>query len=202
MTRIVAGRIGGRRLEVPAAGTRPTSDRTREALFSAWTASLGSLEGANVLDLYAGSGAIGLEAWSRGAASVVLVESSPAAVTVLRANVAKLVDPTAAVTVLAAKAESAVRELAAEPFDIVFADPPYATGAGELADVLATLVERGLLADEASVVVERGARETWEWPAGIEALRDRRYGDSVLWYGRARRTATTHGTTNPTTEVG
>jgi 16S rRNA (guanine966-N2)-methyltransferase len=136
----------------------------------------------------------------------VLVESAPAAVAVLRANVANLVDQTAAVTILGAKAETAVRDLAAEPFDLVFADPPYATDADQLARVLATLVERGLLADDASVVVERGARETWAWPAGIEALRDRRYGDSVLWYGRARRSATTHatthGTTNPTTEVG
>jgi 16S rRNA (guanine966-N2)-methyltransferase len=186
VTRIVAGRIGGRRLEVPPAGTRPTSDRTREALFSAWTASLGSFDGLRVLDLYAGSGAIGLEAWSRGAASVVLVESASAAVLVLKANVAALVEPAAAVQVISTRAEVAVRELQGAPFDVVFADPPYAMDAAEVAGVLTTLVDRGLLAGDASVVVERGAREAWEWPAGIDAARDRRYGDSVLWYGRAR----------------
>jgi 16S rRNA (guanine966-N2)-methyltransferase len=197
VTRIVAGRIGGRRLEVPAAGTRPTSDRAREALFSAWTALLGSFDGLRVLDLYAGSGAIGLEAWSRGAASVVLVESAPATVAILKANVAALVDRAAAVQVVATRAELAVRDLESAPFDIVFADPPYAMDAAEVAGVLATLVDRGLFAEDASVVVERGAREAWQWPVGIEALRDRRYGEAVLWYGRARWSENT----NPTTEV-
>jgi 16S rRNA (guanine966-N2)-methyltransferase len=194
VTRIVAGRIGGRRLEVPSAGTRPTSDRTREALFSALTAALGDFDGLRVLDLYAGSGAVGLEAWSRGAGSVVLVESAPAAVSVLRANVAAVVEPTTSVLVVASKAENAAREISGAPFDLVFADPPYAMDAAEVAGVLATLVERGLLADGALVVVERGAREAWSWPGGIEPLRDRRYGDSVLWYGRARRSETTNTT--------
>jgi 16S rRNA (guanine966-N2)-methyltransferase len=95
------------------------------------------------------------------------------------------------VTVVAASAETAVKDLAGDAFDVVFADPPYAVDAGAVAAVLATLVERQLLADGASVVVERGAREPFEWPAGIEGVRDRRYGDSVLWYGRARRSETT-----------
>jgi 16S rRNA (guanine966-N2)-methyltransferase len=139
MTRIVAGELGGRRLAVPPAGTRPTSDRAREALFSSLESLLGGLAGVRVLDLYAGSGAVGLEAWSRGAAGVVLVGSAAAAVRVLRSNVAILRGardgghasdagghgPGAGlVEVIAAKAERAVVELPASAFDVVFADPP------------------------------------------------------------------------------
>lgn len=196
MTRIVAGRVGGRRLEVPADSTRPTTDRTREALFSALTAALGGFDGVRFLDLYAGSGAIGLEAWSRGAASAVLVESAPSVLAVLRRNVAALADD--AVVVVAARSEKAVSELEG-PFDVVFADPPYALESELLAETLRTLVDRGAIAASGLVVVERAARSAWNWPPGIEAVRDRRYGDAVLWYGRARRAL---DDPVPTTEVG
>jgi 16S rRNA (guanine966-N2)-methyltransferase len=202
MTRIVAGRVGGRRLEVPADSTRPTADRTREALFSALTAALGGFDGVRFLDLYAGSGAIGLEAWSRGAASAVLVESTPSVLAVLRRNVASLTSPADgaddAVVVVAARSEKAVSELEG-PFDVVFADPPYALESELLAATLQTLVDRGAIAATGLVVVERAARSAWNWPLGIEALRDRRYGDAVLWYGRARRAL---DDPVPTTEVG
>ena len=206
MTRIIAGRFGGRRIAVPPSGTRPTSDRTREGLFS----TLGSLlqcsggaygsggsgrpdgfEGIGVLDLYAGSGAVGIEAWSRGASRVVLVEAAPRAVEVLRANLASLrpvagtaTDADSAVAVIAAKVETAVREISAESaFDLVFADPPYALPASELATVIETVRDRGLLASGAIIAVERASRESWNWPEGIEALRERRYGDAQVWYG-------------------
>jgi 16S rRNA (guanine966-N2)-methyltransferase len=185
VTRIVAGQLGGRRLEVPTAGTRPTADSTREALFSALTSALGSFEGVRFLDLFAGSGAIGLEAWSRGAASVVMVESAAPVLAVLRRNVALLADDRA--VVVAGRAEAVVAHLAA-PFDVVFADPPYALGSAELAATLGTLLERSLIAAGGLVVVERGVRDAWSWPAGLEPVRDRRYGDAVLWYGRARQT--------------
>ncbi len=198
MTRIVAGRAGGRRLAVPTSGTRPTSDRTREALFSALNASLGGFDGLRVLDLYAGSGAVGLEAWSRGAATVVLVESAPVAITALRSNVATLTQgidaPTIGadheVSVIAGKAETVLRGLTGQLFDLVFADPPYAMDSSEVAATLSLLVERSLLAEDAMLVVERAARAPWSWPDGVQALRDRRYGDSVLWYGRAGRSDT------------
>lgn len=202
MTRIIAGRFGGRRLTVPPSGTRPTSDRTREGLFSTLGSLLqaadrsGGFEGLRVLDLYAGSGAVGLEAWSRGAAHVVLVEAAPRAVAVARANVAALkphsADGSTAV-VVAAKVASAVAQLSSSGFDVVFADPPYDLPVNELSVALSTLIERDLLAMGAIIAVERATREQWQWPHGIEALRERRYGDAQvwygIWYGRAARSA-------------
>jgi len=127
VTRIVAGTAGGRRLEVPPSGTRPTSDRVREALFSALEAAVG-LDGARVLDLYAGSGALGLEALSRGAASCLFVEQDRAALDALRANIAKL----------GARADVRAQSVLAlgpapAPLDLILMDPPYGTGAGSVA---------------------------------------------------------------------
>ena len=201
MTRIVAGRFGGRRLTVPAAGTRPTSDRAREGIFSTLDSILGGFEGVRFLDLYAGSGAVGVEAWSRGAARVVLVESAPRAVDVARANVAALsaaagpaegagrpdAGPAGEVAVVAATVESAARGLPASGFDVVFADPPYDLPSAALASVIETLLGRGVIVEGSIVVVERAARDPWAWPAGVTPLRDRRYGDAVVWYGRAAR---------------
>lgn len=191
MTRIVAGRFGGRRLAVPPSGTRPTSDMAREGVFSTLTSLLGDLDGVRFLDLYAGSGAMGLEALSRGAAAVVFVESGARALTALRSNVAAVLDADRepAVLVVAAKVETAVRDLAARTFDVVFADPPYELASQALAEVIAAVRERGLLADGAVVVVERASRDAWSWPDGIEQVRERRYGDATLWYGRAARPA-------------
>ncbi|GAA0632506.1 16S rRNA (guanine(966)-N(2))-methyltransferase RsmD [Sporichthya brevicatena] len=185
MTRIVGGTAGGRRLAVPPGrGTRPTSDRAREALFSALEARTGGLTGCRVLDLYAGSGAVGLEALSRGAAAAVLVESDPGALRVLRENVAALRLPGA--TVLGRSVAAVLAEPAPEPFDVVFADPPYVLPGPELAALLAGAIERGWVAEDAVVVVERATRDpAWEWPAGLAADRDRKYGEATLWYGRA-----------------
>jgi 16S rRNA (guanine966-N2)-methyltransferase len=187
MTRIVAGQAGGRRLAVPPAGTRPTSDRVREALFSSLESSTGSLTGKHVLDLYAGSGAVGLEAWSRGAARVVLVESAAVAVKVLRSNVTSLRDgahgsTTGKIEVVAKKAEKAAAEFTESVFDVVFADPPYDLPTAQVAGVLATLAQRSVPRAGATVVVERATREAWRWPAGYEALHDRKYGDATLHY--------------------
>jgi 16S rRNA (guanine966-N2)-methyltransferase len=178
MTRIVAGLAGGRRLQVPPGSrTRPTSDRAREGLFSALT-SLTDLTGTKVLDLYAGTGAVGLEALSRGAAEVLLVESDPRTATVLRANVRELGLPGAEVRV--EKVERLVASAAPVPYDIVFADPPYAV---DLAEVLVNLVTNGWIGD--LVVIERSSRDgDFRWPAGLQPLRGRRYGEAMLWYGR------------------
>jgi 16S rRNA (guanine966-N2)-methyltransferase len=186
VTRIVAGAARGRRLAVPPGdSTRPTSDRAREALFSALGSLIRAWAGRRFLDLYAGSGAVGLEALSRGAAEVVLVESDAKAARTITANVAAVGLPGAEVR--RTTAELAVRSLGVAggaPFDVVFADPPYDLGDDRLGEVL--LAVRPALADDAVVAVERSTRGgTWEWPAGYEALRSRRYGEATLWYGRA-----------------
>lgn len=184
MIRIVAGQAGGRRLVVPAGrGTRPTSDRAREALFSVLESMRGPLTGARVLDLYAGSGAVGLEALSRGAAAALLVESDRRALTALRANVATL--GPAGAEVAGAPVTAVLGRGAPAPFDVVFADPPYALGAAGLAAVLAAAVTGGWLGDGAVVAVERATRApAFTWPPPLVADRDRRYGEATLWFAR------------------
>ncbi len=186
MPRIVAGAARGRRLAAPPGrGTRPTADRAREALFSALEAQLGSLAGRRVADLYAGSGAVGLEALSRGASAVVLVESDPAAVRSLRANVDAVGLPGA--EVVAGRVERVVsRPTGSAAYDLLFADPPYELTDDDLRAVLTTAADNGWLAADALLVVERATRGgEWGWPAGVHALRARRYGEATLWYGRA-----------------
>jgi 16S rRNA (guanine966-N2)-methyltransferase len=183
--RIVAGLAKGRRLAAPARGTRPTSDRAREALFNSLAAEL-DLDGARVLDLYAGTGAVGLEALSRGAAEAVLVESGRSALQVLRRNVQTV--GLAGASVVGAAVEAFLTSPPAQPFDLVFADPPYDLAEDVLAGVLVALGAPGWLAEDAYLVVERAARSgPPPWPAAlITPARDRRYGDGVLWYGRRR----------------
>jgi 16S rRNA (guanine966-N2)-methyltransferase len=183
--RIVAGLAKGRRLAPPADGTRPTSDRAREALFS----SLGhliDLTGARVLDLFAGTGAVGLEALSRGAAEAVFVEADRRAIEVLRRNVRTVGLPGA--TVVGRPVAQVLTEPPDQPFNLIFADPPYGLDDATLTDVLVRLGESSWLAGEAVVVVERAARSgSPSWPAAwITPVREKRYGDGVLWYGRAR----------------
>jgi len=182
MTRLISGVAGGRRLKVPAAGVRPTGDRAREGLFNS-LGSLLDLDGARVLDLYAGSGALGLEALSRGAAEVLLVENGPRVLPVLRANLAAVGLPGA--RVVAGSVPTVVAGRALGAFDLVLADPPYAVAVEEVVEVLRALTANGWLAPDAVVVVERSSREEpWEWPTPLVGLRDRRYGEAVLRYGR------------------
>jgi 16S rRNA (guanine966-N2)-methyltransferase len=180
----VGGAAKGRRLVPPAAGTRPTSDRAREALFNSLAAEI-ELDGIRVLDLFAGTGAVGLEALSRGAGSAVFVESNRAALDVLRRNVTTVGLPGA--EIVGRSVAAFLGDPPAQPFDLAFADPPYAFGDDKLADVLTALTAPGWLAADAYVVIERSARSgPPPWPAGlITPMRDRRYGDGVLWYGRA-----------------
>ncbi|MFC9545598.1 16S rRNA (guanine(966)-N(2))-methyltransferase RsmD [Streptomyces sp. SID9913] len=190
MTRVIAGAAGGRRLAVPPGqGTRPTSDRAREGLFSTWQALLGGpLDGERVLDLYAGSGAVGLEALSRGAGHTLLVEADARAVRTVRANVRSLGLPGAEVR--PGKAEQIVRAApAGEPYDIAFLDPPYAVSDDDLREILLTLRSQGWLAEDALVTVERSTRGgEFGWPPGFEPIRARRYGEGTFWYGRAAST--------------
>lgn len=186
MTRIVAGRLGGRRLAVPPGrDTRPTSDRVREALFSALGSRL-ELAGCRFADLYAGSGAVGLEAYSRGADHVLLVESDAGAARVIRRNIADLAAG-AAVTLRTSAVEQLTSQAPGAPYDVVFADPPYAVPAGTVGTVLDNLVRYGWLAPGAVVVVERSSRTADPpWPAELVPDRPRRYGESTLWYAEHR----------------
>lgn len=176
--RVVGGRLGGRRLRaVPGRGTRPTGDRVREALFSV----LGPrVEGARVLDLFAGTGALAIEALSRGAASAVLVEQSAQATAVIRANLEAL-DLSGTATVRRTKAEVYLRTQRDGPFDLVFLDPPYALPVGLLAGILARLATASALTAGAVLALESSARaEPPPWPPGLRPERPRRYGDTAL----------------------
>jgi 16S rRNA (guanine966-N2)-methyltransferase len=182
--RIVAGAAKGRRLTVPAKGTRPTAERAREALFNSLR-SLQDVDGARVLDLFAGSGAVGLEALSRGAAAVTFVESDRVAGDVLRRNIDLVGLPGA--TLIRRPAAAVLDSEPDEPYDLVFADPPYALSDAELDGLLRRLVERHWLAGEAVVIVERSARGApLTWPDGVAPVMNRRYGEGQLWYGRPR----------------
>jgi 16S rRNA (guanine966-N2)-methyltransferase len=175
--RVIAGRLGGRRLRaVPGTVARPTSDRVRESLF----AILGArVEGARVLDLFAGSGALAIEALSRGADSAVLVEPVPAAVSVIKANLADL-DLTGQATVRRTRAETWLRSQRDGPFDLVLLDPPYAAGIGLVAGVLGRLA-RTALAPGAVVVLETASTaEPPPWPPALVPTVPRRYGGTTL----------------------
>jgi 16S rRNA (guanine966-N2)-methyltransferase len=190
VARVIAGEAGGRRLAVPdGRQTRPTSDRAREGLFATVASISGPLTGARVLDLYAGSGAVGLEALSRGAGHVLLVESGARAANVIRHNIEAIGLPGAAVLT-----DRVERVLARGPdqapgggqYDIVFADPPYALADAEVSRVLSLLTAQAWLAPGALVIVERATRsEPVGWPDGFEADRARRYGEATFWYGLA-----------------
>jgi 16S rRNA (guanine966-N2)-methyltransferase len=186
VARVIAGEAGGRRLAVPGGrDTRPTSDRAREGLFATIASMLGSLDGARVLDLYAGSGAVGLEALSRGAEHVLLVEHGARAARVIRENIEAIGLPGA---VLAA--DRVERVLARGPgggrYDVVFADPPYAMPGEDVAAMLGALAGQGWLAPGALVIVERATRSgPVSWPDGFVPDRARRYGEATFWYGLA-----------------
>jgi len=187
---VIAGEAGGRRLAVPdGRDTRPTSDRAREGLFATISSIVGPLAGARVLDLYAGSGAVGLEALSRGAEHVLLVEHGTRAARVIRQNIEAIGLPGAAV--IADRVERVLaRGPAAGRYDVVFADPPYALADAGVTRVLALLAEQGWLAPGALVVVERATRSgPVSWPDGFVLDRARRYGEATFWYGLMPETA-------------
>jgi len=176
MTRIIAGAWGGRRLATPSgSGTRPTSDRVREALFSSLESELGGFDGLRVLDLYAGSGALGLEAASRGATNVDLVESAKGAAAVIARNIADLGADGVRLH------RMPVERFVATPhdaYDLVLVDPPYAH---DLTVVLAALPL--MLVADGLVVVERSSRGEFDWPVGLVGVRDKSYGETRLYYG-------------------
>lgn len=188
MTRIIAGAAGSLTIDVPKSGTRPTSDRVREAVFSslsAWDA----LAGRRVLDLYAGSGALGLESASRGATEVTLVERHAPAAQVAKQNASRVSAAIAKGARGAAAPRITVEKAAVQAYlaaavghwDVVFCDPPYELDEAALAEDLRLLAPH--LAPEAVLLVERSGRSPEPaWPAGISCFREKRYGETVLWW--------------------
>ena len=196
MTRVIGGAARGKRLVVPDAGTRPTSDRAREAVFSSLESMRGGWHGATVLDLYAGSGACGLEALSRGAAQVDLVDDDRAAVAAITANRLAVLAQTQAQPQAQVSAQvsarvhvhrsSVARWVATPPqgvsYDVVFCDPPYLTPSDEVTDALNALAAAGALGAGSLVVVERSARDAaWQWKPPLAGIWERRYGEARLW---------------------
>lgn len=195
VSRIIAGRFGGRRLTTPEGrGTRPTSDRVREALFSRLD-HLDVVEGAAVLDLFAGSGALGLEAVSRGATRAVLVDSDRRAIEACRRNVADL----AVGASVQVRRQSVTTFLAGTPetFDLVLLDPPYNETEQHLSHVLTALMA-GWLAPDALVIVERDARSVEPaWPIGLIGTQRRNYGETVMWFAEESRVGEPSEVTSP-----
>ncbi len=185
MTRIIGGRAGGRRLHTQrGAHTRPTSDRVREALFSTIESWCGSLSGLRFLDLYAGSGAVGLEAWSRGAGVVTLVEHDRRASGMIRDNARTVGFPAA--HVVTANVSTTLRRTPAAPYDLAFLDPPYPLDTDSVEADLQALCDHAWLVPGALVAVERSSRSAAPaFPADFSEVRDKHYGETTLWYGHA-----------------
>lgn len=183
VTRIISGTAGGVRLDVPSAGTRPTSDRVRESLFGALS-SMDVLTGARVLDLYAGSGALGLEAWSRGASSVDLVERSRLAAAVVRRNIGTVAKALRGGPEAKAHESTVLGFLqrATGPYDLVFTDPPYDLDDEAMTADLIALAP--LLSPDAVVVIERAKRSSAPdlSAAGLALIREKTYGDTRVWW--------------------
>ena len=184
MTRIISGFAGSIVLKTPGAGTRPTSDRVREAIFSALE-SRGLIDGARVLDLYAGSGALGLEAASRGASVVRLVERTGPGAAACRTNAATLLKRAPADSHLdidvSPRLVQSFLTTNPETWDLVFMDPPNDLDEAELAENLRAVEPR--LAPDATLCLERSSRSPEpRWPVGIERARRTDYGDTTLWW--------------------
>ncbi|HET6625470.1 MAG TPA: 16S rRNA (guanine(966)-N(2))-methyltransferase RsmD [Nocardioidaceae bacterium] len=184
MTRIIGGSAGGRRLRTPTGeSTRPTSDRVREAMFSTLDAWFGSIAGLRFLDLYAGSGAVGLEAMSRGAGVATLVEHDRRTAALIRHNVKAV--GFSRVEVVASTVARALAHPPRAPYDIAFLDPPYALSTADVGDALVAMRAHDWLGRDALVVVERSTRDELTWPEGFASERSKRYGETTLWYGRS-----------------
>lgn len=181
MSRIIAGAAGGLRLaNVPGDNTRPTTDRVKEALFSRLD-TYNMLDGVRALDLFGGSGALGCEALSRGAAHVDFVDHYPKAVVVIEKNIAAVGKTAGGTTRVHKMTARTYLSAGASAWDLVFIDPPYAVTNNELEELLALLTPR--LTEGAVVVVERASRtDEPVWPEGLEKFAEKKYGETVLYY--------------------
>lgn len=184
--RIIAGVAKGRTLGTVAGATRPTSDRAREGLFSSLLSEFGDFLGLHVLDLFGGSGAIALEALSRGATLVHIVEKDEEAQKTIENNF-ELVNknkPAGKFHLYSMSAQRFVTDPPKEKYHIVYIDPPYEFADSEVEDILSKLHAGGFLKDDALIAVERTAkRSNFSWPAGFSAVRERNYGQATIFYG-------------------
>ncbi len=183
MTRIIGGKASSLRIHTPGSKTRPTSDRVREAWFSA-LAARSALSGANVLDGFAGSGALGLEAASRGAASVVFVEKNAAAARVITTNIEALslaLGPEPLLRVVTGPLGSFLGKPPQQPYDLVFLDPPYELSTTEVNALLEAVISH--TAKDGLIMIERSSRsEAPALPAGVESEKPKKYGETMLYF--------------------
>lgn len=185
--RIIAGLAKGRTLATVAGATRPTSDRAREGLFSSLLSEFGDFTALNVLDLFAGSGAIGLEALSRGAGVVHAVEKNEAACKTITKNAALVstAKPLGEFHLYAISAEKFLAIPAPAQYDIVYVDPPYDFSDVELYKELVQLRVGNFLKEDAVIAVERASKSgPVKWPTGYEPIRERNYGQALICYGK------------------
>lgn len=183
MTRIIAGTAKGRRLTVPGVGVRPTSSLVREAMFSSITGLIADWSEERVLDVFAGSGALGLEALSRGAKELLLIENDRRTAAILRENVASVGIGGEILVADALRLPSDRRKYEAS---LVLADPPYDINPQQLREALNGWSAGGWIERHAIIVLEGPAKWTgWEWPVGIDEIQSRRYGETKIWYGSA-----------------
>lgn len=186
--RIIAGVAKGRTLSSVSGATRPTSDRAREGLFSSLTSEFGDFLGLHVLDLFAGSGAIGLEALSRGASLVHGVEKESDAIKTITTNselVAKA-GPTGKFDLYSMSVQRFVSDPAHDKYHLVYIDPPYDFSNDELEEILRLLVQGNFLKNDAFIAVERRAKGgQFTWPESYEPVRERNYGQATIYYANA-----------------
>lgn len=184
--RIIAGLAKGRALDAVASSTRPTSDRAREALFSTLTSEFGTFEDLNVLDLYAGTGAIALEALSRGAALVDAVENNESAAKAITSNHEKLKSAQCPgiFHLYTMSVHRFLQEKAQTQYHFIYIDPPYDVEDIDVIETLIQLKDGGYLHPQALIAVERNSRvREISWPDGYEHLREKNYGQATIFYG-------------------
>lgn len=184
--RIIAGVAKGRNLGTVAQATRPTSDRAREGLFSSLSSEFGTFEGLRVLDLFAGSGAIGLESLSRGATLVHVVEKDEQAIKTIEANheLVKKSNPAGKLQVFGMSVERFLNDQPREKYHLVYIDPPYEFSNQGVEDILSKLHDNNFLSSDAFIAVERNSRlDQFIWPDAFIPARERNYGQASIYYG-------------------
>ena len=187
--RIIAGVAKGRNLASVAGATRPTSDRAREALFSTLTSEFGEFENLKFLDLFAGSSAVGLEALSRGAATVHAVEKDDAASITIKANheIVQSAKPDGKFHLYSMSAQKFLESQIDSHYDIIFIDPPYETKNQAIYELINLILKRELLSKNGLMVIERATKsEPFIWPKPLHELRTKEYGVATLYYGEMK----------------
>jgi len=187
--RIIAGLAKGRTIDAVSSSTRPTSDRAREALFSTLASEFGDFDGLHILDLYAGTAAIALEALSRGAALVHAVEKDDAAAKAITSNYENLKSAQCPGTfhLYAMSVHRFLQDKAAQPYHFIYMDPPYEVDDLDVIETLIQLRDGNFIHPQALIAIERNSRvKEISWPEGLEALREKNYGQATIFYGVPR----------------